>query len=507
MASRKLLISIFALIALASCARTEDDAPAAGGTVRTMEFAQPGISIAQDQFSLPRGIVMGAISPLNTGGRIKNCVISPALPAGLVLDAKYCVISGTPSARQDETVYNVVADNQYGTSSIDLKITVTQGVLEGLLELAFNTFGYTSSENAGLMPEHAALIPQAEGKTLIAYGLAVGHKWLRFNADGTKNADPLNMLGAGCLSILGEACELGAATGLASGKLIVSYVGATYNQTRIVRYAADGTKDHTFGTAGVASLASPSTTAVPSRIRELANGKIVILVHLVSTSASAGWAPAVIRLNANGSFDNGFGSGGVAFVSGLHHADSMDVDTSSGKVYVGGALGALPADEAFVILADNGTVATAAATIATNSTEAHDLVFDSSLKKLIVLLNSAAGETRLLRFGADGAVDATFGSGGSVTRVQGGDYVARRVRLDRWGKIFVLGNQDFATSSRLRVDAFNQDGSVLGSFGTSGAMVGADPAAHLMTSAEFNSAGQLVVGGLATNNVAIAVLK
>lgn len=510
MASRKLFISLLALTLIA-CARNEDGAPAAPATVRTMELAQPGISIARDAYVLARGGPMTEIAPLNTGGRIKDCRVSPALPAGLVLDTKYCVISGTPTVFQDEITYTVVAENQYGTSAIDIKLKVSQGLLEGLLETAFNSVGYKSSETVGATPILLAMIPQAEGKVLLGYSIATGHKWLRYNADGTKDATSLNVLGSSCYVILnpvgGEACELGAAMGLANGRLLVSYVGLTNNEVRVARYLSDGNRDNSFGTSGVAKVAGVTATAVPVRVRELTNGKTLLLVQLTSASAPSGSAPAVIRLNVNGSLDTGFGTGGIAFVAGLHHANSLDADSATGRVYVGGAVATLPADEALVVLKTDGTAETGAIPLAANSAEAHDLLFDSSARKVLVLTNTSGLETKLTRHNADGSVDTAFGAGGSVTRALGSDNVARRLRVDRWGNIFVIGNEGFGGNSYFTVTAFTAAGAELTGFGTAGVLNGVDPAAQEMTAAEFNAEGNLILAGLAAANAAVAVLK
>lgn len=506
MASRRSLIPALALIGLLGCARTEESAPAAT-TVRSMELAEPGISVATDTYVLARGGPMTEIAPLNTGGRIKDCSISPALPTGLVLDKKYCVISGAPTGLQDQVTYTVVAANQYGTSSLELKIKVGQGILEGLFDTLFSGAGFASAEPVGATPSLRAMIPQSDGKILLGYSNATGHKWLRLNADGTKDSASLNLLGSSCFLILSEACELGAATGLASGRTLVGYVGLTYNQLRIVRYLADGTRDTAFGTSGVTTLASPAATAVPEKMRVLADGKILVLVQLASSTAVSGAAPALVRLNANGSIDNGFGTGGVAFVAGLHHANSLDADAVTGKIFVGGAVAALPADEALVILGADGSAVAGPVTLAIGANDPHDLAFDASARKLLVVTSSASGGTHLARYNVDGALDAAFGAGGQVVRFLGADNVVRRVKVDRWGNIFVLGNEGFGTGSFFTVAAFDSAGAPLAGFAGAGLVRGLDPTAHLMAVAEFSAGGSLIIAGTSAANAAVAVLK
>jgi len=61
----------------------------------------------------------------NTGGPIVTCTISPALPAGLSLNAQSCEISGTPSALATSTTYTATAINSGGSATAQLTLRVT----------------------------------------------------------------------------------------------------------------------------------------------------------------------------------------------------------------------------------------------------------------------------------------------------------------------------------------------------------------------------------------------
>lgn len=64
----------------------------------------------------------------NNGSAITNCTSSPALPAGLTINATTCVISGTPSAAAGATSYTVTATNAAGTATASVSLTVTAAV-------------------------------------------------------------------------------------------------------------------------------------------------------------------------------------------------------------------------------------------------------------------------------------------------------------------------------------------------------------------------------------------
>jgi hypothetical protein len=70
------------------------------------------------------GRPIAEMRPLATGGAIERYSITPALPAGLVLDETTGVISGTPSVEHSSSDFVITATNSGGTSSTTLNIQV-----------------------------------------------------------------------------------------------------------------------------------------------------------------------------------------------------------------------------------------------------------------------------------------------------------------------------------------------------------------------------------------------
>lgn len=69
------------------------------------------------------------ITPTSQGGAVTSWSISPALPAGLTLDATDGAISGTPTTASAPTSYAVTAQNAGGQSTVTLTIEVDSAVL------------------------------------------------------------------------------------------------------------------------------------------------------------------------------------------------------------------------------------------------------------------------------------------------------------------------------------------------------------------------------------------
>jgi uncharacterized delta-60 repeat protein len=104
-----------------------------------------------------------------------------------------------------------------------------------------------------------------------------------------------------------DVSNLASAAALQSdGKIVVAGTSGAAFALTLVRYNTDGTLDTAFGTGGIATdrisdVSQAFGVAVP------ADGKIVV-VGFVNTGASGG---AVVRFNANGTLDTGFGQSGV----------------------------------------------------------------------------------------------------------------------------------------------------------------------------------------------------
>ena len=185
------------------------------------------------------------------------------------------------------------------------------------------------------------------------------------------------------------------------------------------RLNTNGTPDNTFGTAGKASVPLNSGTASFSTVRTLSNGKIIAAGTLNSQ-------PVLVRINANGTADNTFGTNGVLTFTGDMTGILDLVVLSTGKM-VGCGLADQGSGKIFAVFRRNAD-GTADNTFGTNGFAYANVGNQPSLTRMAVqndgklvltgtIYNTSKMEYDLIlfRFTAAGVADNTFGTSGKVT--------------------------------------------------------------------------------------------
>ncbi len=247
----------------------------------------------------------------------------------------------------------------------------------------------------------------------------------------------------------------------ADGKIVVA---STLNNDFVVsRMNNNGTMDMSFGTNGVQSH---SVFGIDNAygLTLQSDGKILVCGY---TDNGFGPMLGIIRMNANGSLDNSFGSGGKVsrIINGSDFAYSITV-TPSGKVVVAGRT-------------TNG-------------------LFNQ--KGLVA------------QFNADGSEDTNFGTSGVVEiQLAGNADFFSDVLIQTDGKILATGIHDInGTNSSFLIARLNSDGSPDVGFGLSNdgtaiaTLTGIDM--HGL-SISLDSNGDAIIGGAFQNDNAIRVAK
>ena len=295
----------------------------------------------------------------------------------------------------------------------------------GDLDRSFGTGGKVTTDFAGDQDSARALVVQGTKLVAAGSGTAVpgglgAFALARYNRDGT--LDTSFGTGGKVTTDFPGGGDANALAVQADGKLVAA--GVTGGDFTLVRYNPDGSLDTSFGTGGTVTTDFAGNVDIANALIVQADGK------LVAAGSTEFFAVdfAVARYNTDGSLDTSFGTGGqvVTDVDGTDRAYALALQ--GGKLVAGGlsfsATAGTNGDFGLVRYNANGTldasfgsggkVTTDFARAGGSFDEARALVVQG--RKLV-----AAGDVGpffdfgLARYKADGTLDRSFGSGGKVT--------------------------------------------------------------------------------------------
>lgn len=350
----------------------------------------------------------------------------------------------------------------------DLDIAVVRYLSDGSLDTAFGAGGATYL-NLGDNDVARAVAVQADGKIVVAgsaYRGITNHDFVvaRFNTDGTPDAS----FGTGgyVTTDFGiSAASMDFAYGMtlqADGKIIAvgssQYPGSNFGYFAVVRYNADGTLDNTF--AGDGKQATQIGGGAPDRAQSVAvqaDGKIVV-AGIAELAASTNFG--VARYNANGTLDASFGT--------------------------------------------NGTVMT---DINANSADDARALAIQSDGKIVVAGETFTYPTRsfaLARYTISGALDTTFDGDGKVVTSFGAGASAYGVGVQANGRIVAAGYSSNGSINRFALIRYAANGSLDASFGTGGGVATSFGTSAIAYALAIQPDGKLVAGGITNTNFALA---
>jgi uncharacterized delta-60 repeat protein len=217
----------------------------------------------------------------------------------------------------------------------------------------------------------------------------------------------------------------------------------------LARYNANGSLDQSFGTGGrvLTDFSQQGGDDEAFAIAVQPDGKILAAGRSDSTGGNTS-SFAVARYMSNGQLDPSFGTGGIAITSFTDSDAEINgiAIQPDGKIVVAGSSASafalaryLPNGALDTTFGTGGTVTTPIGNA--SSVQAVGVAVQSDGK--IVAGGAADAAFAAARYNADGSPDPTFGSGGSATTSFGGTFdTAEAMALQSDGKIVLVGFSD-----------------------------------------------------------------
>ena len=291
----------------------------------------------------------------------------------------------------------------------------------------------------------------------------------------------------------------------ADGKIVVAGTNDSNADFTLVRYETDGTLDASFGINGIVTTAIGSGLDIGYDVAIQVDGKIVVAGFSDNGSNSDF---ALVRHKTDGTLDASFGTGGIvttAIGSGSEHGYAVAIQ-ADGKIVVAGfsengsntgfALVRYGTDGTLDASFGSGGIVTTA--IGSGSDRGYDVAIQSD-GKIVVAGYSESGSNSdfaLVRYGTDGTLDASFGTGGIVTTAIGSnnDY-GSSVAIQEDGKIVVAGFSNNASNDDFALVRYGTDGTLDASFGTDGKVRTVITSDDWGTAVAIQTDGKIIVAG------------
>ena len=397
-----------------------------------------------------------------------------------------------------------------------------------LLDSGFGAGGLVTTNLGGSVDTQAGgFVVQPDGKIVVASRLSLGTDFIlaRYTSDGALDAS----FGAGGIvtTDLGALDIPKALLFQPDGKIVAAgtthSTGQSITPIGMARYNADGSLDTGFGVNGKV-VSDFGENEVVSAIARQSDGKIVAAGFIDGSGASQRFL--LVRYNANGSLDMGFGVNGKVetAIPGTFSSQARGVAIQpDGRIV---AAGSFDTDQLLgIALARYNTDGSLDTSFGANGIA---LAIDSSTNYLIANALVLQSDGKILtagvdggvtfvvaRFNANGGLDSGFGANGlAPVQFLGGiaGHHAFAIALQPDGKIVAAGDTGIsgALTGDFAVARLNPDGSLDTGFGLNGKIV-TDFAGStdLGTAVAIQPDGKIVAGGVAFvgNTIEVALAR
>ena len=274
--------------------------------------------------------------------------------------------------------------------------------------------------------------------------------------------------------------------------------------TAATALAAAGDLDPSFGTDGIAVTTVPGSTfaAFPDVLMQ-PDGKVVI--SFSANSTSSGFEMTLARYNPNGTLDTTFSGDGIVpspFAVGAFDQVKAIALQPDGKIIAAGSV-----DSSFAVVRfnpdgsldttfDNDGIVTTSI-FSSGALGAVKLQPDGKIVAAGYVLNSSNQDFfTVIRYNANGSVDASFGASGVVMADFGVIDFFEDLTIQPDGKILAMGTGNISSSTpSVAMMRLNSNGSFDNSFDGDGRVASLVPNLEEAYSIDLQADGRIVVGG------------
>ena len=235
----------------------------------------------------------------------------------------------------------------------------------------------------------------------------------------------------------------------------------------VAKITSSGSLDTGFGAGGIITIGGSGSQQGIS-IETTSDGGYIV----VGTTTSNNGDMYIVKLNANGSMDTGFGTGGIVTIgdAGSQSAYSVQV-TADGGYIVAGTTSTNAGDIYIVKLNADGSLNTSFGTggeVVVGDSDGQSVssiqIATSGGYIIAGTTSTNAGDMYIVKLNANGSMDAGFGTGGIVTIGDAGSQAAQSVQ-NTTGSGYIVGGFTDANGGDMYIVKLNTNGSLDTSFG------------------------------------------
>ncbi|MBN8704265.1 MAG: T9SS type A sorting domain-containing protein [Bacteroidetes bacterium] len=353
----------------------------------------------------------------------------------------------------------------------------------GSLDPSFSDDGMAITDFNKTDDQAYAIAVQADGKIIAAGdtgddGLLI----CRYNSDGTLDT---GFSGDGkFVTYLGRNLDIRAVSILSDGKIVIagSVVDENYYRSVFVgRLNANGTWDTSFKDTGYQNYFISNNSDKALAMKVYPDGKILLAGQAYSAGITSF---LVMKLKEDGNYDTSFSGDGITLTTnigpgGTDNLTGMAVD-ANGKIYLAGT--AMQSDFkdflAVVKINANGsrdnTFGTSSKVVIPAYNDRVKVAVQDDGKIILGsnIYQNQKSDFHLVRLNTNGTIDTTFGEKGFVIKNYGNVYnFFSDLTIQSDGKILMTGFLDMLVSpAEMLIARFNADGSTDESYGTGGSV-------------------------------------